>query len=189
MIKKKIVLYSQNPNEYSDIVVECYFIQDIRKYVEKLLSFKTLQIAKKTAVVNTRPGLIGEKITTLTPVERDGKLYRIIETINEVKSEGCVVVTNPGGEEYIVKPNIINDTTRYKKISNAGEYRAIGKPMKLVEVTDDIFFNAPWGGEMFVLKGGMLNITDIDRVYGIQNLAYKQTYETIHNDTVLTNMK
>lgn len=38
---------------------------------------------------------------------------------------------------------------------------------------------APWGELMYGLKGSVLNVTDLDNIYAIQNEAFSKTYTLI----------
>ena len=181
---KKLKLTSMDPTSYSDIEVECYVIKEMKDFVENYIEHLKNKgafprEAIKTATVEARPAQIGEKVTTIPRVERDGKIYAISETENQVTIEGSMIVKNPDGEEYIVKPEIINDPNRYEKISE-GVYKSVGaKPITFIIIEDDIVFPAPWGGEMYALKGAALNITNIERTYAIQNEAFNKTYKII----------
>ena len=97
-------------------------------------------IYKKFGKVNARVAQGGETIRT---VLADGS----VET-NNAAAEGDVIVTNPGGEQYVLKPEKFN--SRYEKTEEDGVFNAKGK----VRITPNptggsIKIIAPWGEEQF----------------------------------------
>lgn len=182
MKTKKLVLTSLNPDEYEDLTIECKVVEDMKDYATALIAAqkeagnKPKQV-KKTVSVVVREGIVGEEVDTRPRVERDGRIYAIGETKGVVKVEGSMIVCNPDGEEYIVKPNVFAE--RYKPTSKPGVFKPIGKPMMVIEIPEDIAFKAPWGEDMFGVKGGVLNITDLDDIYAIQNEAFAKTYTKV----------
>ena len=126
-------LNSLNKEEYPDIYVNCAVVDNlplsVAKFMDKLDSQgEGLNIAQKTVKVKARKGVIGEQVDTRPRVERDGKIYVIGETKGTVKVEGSMVVTNPDGEEYIVKPDVFNQ--KYTATSEDGVYIPVSKPVQ-----------------------------------------------------------
>lgn len=65
------------------------------------------------------------------------------ETIN-VAEPGDVVVTNPGGEKYVLKADVF--ARRYESTDHEGLFRAKGRIRALPNLTgSDIRVRAPWG--------------------------------------------
>lgn len=122
----------------------------------------------KSARISARPGKVGEEIIT---VMKDGHK----ETKNTVKNEGDMVATNPSGEQYI-----IDAKTFAKKYeidpSNPEQYRPVGGPQEFITLKENVMFTAPWGEKMMIKKGGALNVTNMDDIYGIQQAAFQETY-------------
>ena len=88
-----------------------------------------------------------------------------------------MIVKNPDGEEYIVKPDKF--ASKYRATSEKGVYKPTDGPIKYVEIDQDIAFTAPWGEEMYGVKGAVLNISSLDDVYAIQNEAFSKTYTDV----------
>lgn len=154
----------------------------MRKYTESYLEYLATEgqfpeKAQKTSLVSARPGIVGEEVDTRPRVERDGRVYVIGETKGKVKVEGSMVVVNPDGEEYIVKPEAF--AKKYKPTAEEGVYEPIAEPISYVRIAEDIAFEAPWGGDMFGVKGAALNVSDLDDIYAIQNAAFDKTYTTL----------
>lgn len=179
MNTKTLKLSSLNPQEYPDIEIDCQVIDDMKAFAQ----YYTQELAKrgeypknakKTALVTARLGEIGEEVDTRPRVERDGKIYVIGETKGKVKVEGSMIVKNPDGEEYIVKPEAF--AKKYKTTEQEGVYEPIAEPIKYITLRHDIAFKAPWGEDMFGVNGAALNISSLDDIYAIQNEAFNKTY-------------
>lgn len=179
---EKLKLTSLNPSEYPDTFVDCAVIDNMEEFTKEYIKYKErkgdmVQSAKKTALVKARLGVVGEQVDTRPRVERDGHIYVIGETKGTVKVEGSMIVNNPDGEEYIVKPEAF--AKKYKATEVEGVYEPLGAPIQYITLEDDICFNAPWGELMFAVKGSALNVTSLSDVYAIQNYAFATTYSTI----------
>lgn len=177
--KKTLKLISLNPSEYPDREIECLVVDDMKKYTESYLRYLfakgiSPKKAKKTSFVEARLGKVGESVDTRPRVERDGKIYVIGETTGKVKIEGSMIVKNPDGEEYIVKPEAF--AKKYKPTDKKGVFEPISEPIKYVTLQQDILFKAPWGEDMFGVKGAAINISNLDKIYAIQNEAFNRTY-------------
>ena len=93
-------------------------------------------IYEKTAQVRIRAAAPGEVVST---VLADGT----VETVNTA-GENQVVITNPGGEEYIV--DAAKASKRYAPTDIEGVYKAVGMVRALDNPTGaDIAITAPWG--------------------------------------------
>ena len=172
-MQKIIKLISTNKNQFEDITVNCKVV-DIKKYVKNELKTKQIKQAKKYFIVKAKQAEVGEKVFTRPIVERNGKEYYLDETKNIVKEKGSMIIINPMGEEYIVKPD--DFVKKYKETDKENTYFAVGDAIDYIELTEDIVFIAPWGQEMIGLKGGVLNITNLNDIYSIQNTCFKNTY-------------
>ena len=128
-------------------------------------------------MVEARKGEIGEEIDTRPRVRYQGNLYAIDETKGKVKVEGSMIVKNPDGEEYIVKPEQFEK--KYKPTNKEGVFEPIAAPIEYVTVNDNICFEPHWGGYMFGVKGCALNVSNLDEVYAIQNEAFDKTYQDL----------
>ncbi len=188
MNTKKVKLISLNPEAYPDEEVECRIIDDMESYVKALIQQKQkVQTAQKNAVVTARPGKIGEKVDTRPRVERNGKIYVFGETKSEVTIDGSMIVKNPDGEEYIVTPKTFAE--KYQETETPGVYKSVSKPINYIVLQENVVFKAPWGTEMFALKGGVLNVSNIHKVYAIQNEAFNKTYATLSKNQSMTDTK
>lgn len=129
--------------------------------------FKNAPLYEKFAIVTARKARLGEIITTIVP-SKNGLMK---ETINQA-NEGDFIVTNPGGEKYIVKGNKFSKL--YKKLED-GTFKSLGE-VKAIQTNKNLQFIAPWGENMKILAGGYLVENDGDR-YGIDESAFNSTYK------------
>lgn len=86
-----------------------------RKSPDVLSALEKAPVYKKFGLVKVRPAIAGEEIVT--------KIAEQDETRNTAK-EGDYVMTNPGGEEYILGPEKL--ASRYQKTDEDGVYEAKG---------------------------------------------------------------
>lgn len=99
----------------------------------------TGSVFEKSATVAARPAKIGEVITTVLD---DGT----VETSN-VAGDGDLVVTNPGGESYLVTKEVFNK--RYKETGTPGIFQAQGMVRAVPNPTGtQVAITAPWGEDM-----------------------------------------
>ncbi len=172
-------IYSANAEEYPNLDVECKVVEDMEAYANGLIEDMKQNgqkpgKARKTAIVDARAGVLGEEVDTRVRVSVDDKLYFLSETKNIVKNGNSMIVTNPDGEQYIVKGEKFG--TKYEKTENEGKYRPLGGDIDYIIAPENIVFQASWGEEMTALKGAALNVSDLKDIYAIQNTAFESTY-------------
>ena len=90
---------------------------------------------------------------------------------------GDWILTNPGGERYVVNP-----TTFAKKYEPAPElgkrwYKPTGGVAKFLETTEDMTFVCSWGAEQSIDAGGFINVTSLEDIYGIAREEFFDTYK------------
>ncbi len=137
---------------------------------QKLANGIKPQLYAKTARITARPGKIGEEVIT-----RMAGGYQ--ETKNTVKEAGDMIARNPSGEEYIIPAKTF--AKKYEiDPSNPKLYRPKGGAQEFLFLQEDVEFKAPWGEEMSIKAGGVLNITDraTGDIYGIQRKEFNETY-------------
>lgn len=142
-----------------------------KQYVQDLIAAGAKPaVFTKSAKVKARKGTVGEKIVT--------KMANgLVETTNAVKNDGDWIITNPTGEEYIIKKETFE--AKYNLTPNEkGEYMPKPSPQKFLRINEDISFTASWGEKMNIAAGGYLNVSGIESgdVYGIQKDEFNKTY-------------
>ena len=90
---------------------------------------------------------------------------------------GDYIVQNPTGEEYVTSKDEFEQ--RYQQTEQPGVYEPISPPVRVVELDDNVRFQAPWGEEMRIKAGGVLVIQDSGEIYGIQREEFQKTYEYV----------
>ena len=135
------------------------------------------EVYVKKAVVQAREAVPGETITTILA---DGT----VETTNTA-GENTVIITNPGGEEYIIGADKF--AGRYEPTGVDGEYRATGMARAVKNPTGgDIQVMAPWGELQFggadALIATVFDPSNPDEIsadrYIIGAEEFKDTYAT-----------
>ncbi len=181
-MEKSLNLISQDKS-YPDIIVGFKVVEDIKAYVQQKIAegAKTFT-SKKTVLVKAVEGEVGQEVDTRPRCSRDGKIYAFDETKSVVKVAGSMIVKNPDGENYIVKPN--DFANKYAPTAQPGVYEPLGAPITGLRVEEDICFTAPWGSDIFAPKGAVLNITNLDNIYSITDMAFAKTYTLEQGTTV-----
>ena len=146
-------------------------VSDMKQYVQELLDGgrKPVYYAK-TARIKAREGVPGE--TIVTKLENGHK-----ETENPNIEKGDMVVTNPGGEQYVVKADVFKKKYEIDPDNNA-QYRPKGGAQQFLRLQEDLDFKAPWGQDMHMKKGDFINVTSRDTgdIYGIARKEFFSTY-------------
>ena len=134
-------------------------------------SFGRSDMYAKYARIQARQAKAGESIVT---VLADGTR----ETKNVAKA-GDWIVTNPGGEQYIV--NAENFAKKYEAAMDLGNgwFKPKGKPQKFVKINQDLSIMASWGEKQFLRSGDYLNITNPSDIYGVAAKEFNDTYKSI----------
>lgn len=147
-------------------------IEDLKKYVyDCLINGAKPKKYAKFGTIHAVQGKVGQEVKT---VLKNG----LTETVNVVKADengnADWIVTNPSGEKYIVTNKNMN-----KRYESVDEEHNIYRPKLLVQefiqANEDISFKVSWG-EMNLKKGGYLNITNENDIYGIAKEEFAETY-------------
>jgi hypothetical protein len=138
---------------------------DFRRIDPAAIDFSQARLAQKVARVRARPAEPGERVAT---VMKDGH----VETEN-VAAAGDLVVTNPSGEQYLVKAATFAE--RYQPTATPGEFAPKAAPVKALVITENVAFTAPWGETMRIKAGGVL-ISENGEVRGVQAEEFAETY-------------
>ncbi len=143
---------------------------EMRVFVEGLIANgAVVKTYAKFARVQAREAQEGEVIETILA---DGHK----ETSNKANA-GDWIVTNPGGESYIVPGNKFGK--KYEPAPELGEgwYKPTGGVAKFLQVTEDISFICSWGEAQNMRAGSFINVTSLDDIYGIAEQEFHDTYK------------
>jgi len=95
------------------------------------------------------------------------------ETTNTARP-GDYIVENPDGERYVMSADDFQP--RYRPTDQESVYEPASEPVRVVELKEDVRFEAPWGEEMRIRAGGFLISNSPDDIYGIQADEFAKTY-------------
>lgn len=162
-------------------------VNNMKEYVNNLLLHgePTFVATKKgDARVVARPGVVGEQIVTYT---KDGNGNRC-ETISTIK-EGMWVVTmaNENGKpipidnegHFNTYTNTAEEFKKYQPTDIPGVYKQIPEERLFMEVHENIQFMAPWGSMENLKAGGVVNVTNMDKIYGIARYEFDTTHDIV----------
>lgn len=123
-------------------------------------------------VAKVQATLLAEDTEIITQM-KDGH----IETKN-FASAGDIVLTNPDGEQYAIKPEKFAE--RYGEWRGDGEYTPQAAPITYMTIDEDVTLDASWGEKMHIKAGGVIVLESSgDGIYGIQPDAFANTYHDI----------
>lgn len=93
-------------------------------------------VFRKNVLVRAERALSGAVVRTMLP-------NGLFETVN-VASEGDWLITNPGGEQYLLDASSFHK--RYESTDSPGVYRSVGKVRALLNpYGEGVSILAPWG--------------------------------------------
>ncbi len=150
-------------------------IENIADYVAEALRNGTAEISEvaKFARITAVQGVEGQEV--VTTMANGLEETRNTVTLDPTTGEPGWIVTNPGGEQYIVA-----DSTFKKKYEidpqNPEVYKPKGGPVLTMKLDEAVAFDAPWGGEMRIEAGGSLVLSGPNDIYGIQPQEFADTY-------------
>lgn len=179
-MKETITLYSLNEKEYPNINKEFELIDNIRESLEYVTTPGKV-IAEKQANVDARLVKEGEIVDTRPRVIVDGKLYTFSETKRIITKEealaGAVIVTNPDGEEYVIKSTEAF-IKKYKLLPN-GKFQSRDGAKAFLKTNQDIIITASWGEKQYCPKDSALCIQNLEDIYSVTNSAFQSTYKKL----------
>jgi len=140
----------------------------------------TVDEVAKFARINARQGELGQEVVT----KMANGLEETRNTVKLDKKTGQPgwIVTNPGGEEYIVEDSVFNKKYELDPENNS-QYKPKGEPVLATQISEDISFVAPWKDDeekdiiMNIAAGGYLILAGEKDIYGIQNEEFNDTYK------------
>lgn len=137
-----------------------------------LADFDTSRAKQAVKVTKVNASLL-TKDTEIVTQMKDGH----IETRN-MASAGDIVLTNPDGEQYAIKPQKF--TERYGEWIGDGEYSPKAAPITYMIIDEDVTLDASWGEKMHIKSGGAIVLESSgDGIYGIQPEAFANTYQDL----------
>lgn len=199
---KIIILKSTHPEEYPDLELECKVIPnaEIGAYIESIPEERKFT-AYKSAPVEARKGVVGEKIVSTLKVMIDGREYVLSEETSTVKertylsgekeiTEPDVIVTNvcsTSKEQYVVKHQKFTGTyyslteeeqLRYSHISTRPLFMPEYDSRAFAQVSEPVVIITAWGSEAICLPGSYIVTYDAasSDYNTVEQGAFKSTY-------------
>lgn len=169
---------------------------DVNEYVKEGLENGTMvpRTAVKFARIVARQGVVGQEVESFTAnglsekvavVELDEVTKQPGWIATKVDADGNVIIDEFGHKNQW----IISNSTFVKKYEvdpeNPTLFKPKGGPQVFVEIQDNITLEQ-WGSEMNVEKGGFINITNPDDMYGISKRDFEDTYQFVADENTKT---
>ena len=120
---------------------------------------------KKSVEIKARQAISQEKVKTE------------LDATKNIAEPGDWIVTNPGGEQYVIKPEKFAKLYE-KKENEPGIFVSKGVPVRAIRTEKNITFTAPWGEKQSVKAGGCVIDNNGER-YGIDGKTFDETYKEV----------
>lgn len=178
----KKILYSINPQEYPDIELD--FAETTAVGARSYTTGEVIE-AKKTAKVKATQLKEETVVDTRVRTVVNGKVYVLEETTNTAPA-GAIVITNPDGEQYVIKDKYKNGQLVKSALDQFNDKYAISDSgfvstegsRHFMLIAENITFKASWGEQIFAPAGSMLCIEYGEgEEYSVTNSAFDSTYE------------
>lgn len=169
--------------------MEEYVKVDIKEYVNEVLKNNSVIEAENFARIIAKQGSNGEEVISWnTDKDKD----EVLEKRDFIKPDAkgnmpWIAIKADSNGEPIIDVNghdnrwiIDNDTfnKKYEKDTDSLIYKPKGGIQKFVQITDNIILKH-WGCDMKIAKGGFINITNPNDLYGISKRDFEDTYKII----------
>ena len=163
---------------------------DIQKYVSEGIKNGLMipRVAEKYKKIMAYQGKAGDVIISWSVDSKGREIKEKVATVELDKNTnqpGWIAVKLDSNDKILVDSNghtnswIIDDSTFRKKYEKDLEtncvYKPTGKPQLFVQINENIILNQ-WGTDMKIAKGGYINITDVNDMYGISERDFDDTY-------------
>ena len=164
--------------------------EGMRQYVESKLLGATIIDAKKVGNTIAIQGTVGQEVVTLEVdangneyVERTGVVALDPETnepgwiLTKTGSDNKPVLNNFGHtNQYIVPDSKFK--SMYEPSQDGFGLYSKSQIEKFIQADEDITFETKYG-EMVVNAGGYIKVTDLDRISGISEASFNDTYTVV----------
>lgn len=172
--------------------MEEYVKVDINNYVNEILKNSTVIEAEKFARIIAKQGIEGEEVISWSIDQNNTAIIEKKDTVkkDEKGNLGWIVIKADEDGNPIIDSNghdnrwIIDNETFNKKyesdVKDSLLYKPKGGVQKFVQIKDNIILNQ-WGSDMKIAKGGYINITNKDDLYGISKRDFEDTYKIVNN--------
>lgn len=171
--------------------MENYTKVEVTSYVKQGIENGTMvpKEAQKFARIVARQGNEGDIVISWSVDKEGNEIQEKIDQVQideqtnrpgwiatKVDENGNVIIDNNGH----LNQWIIDDTTFQKKYEIDPENPTLFKPkgglQLFVQISENIILNQ-WGSDMKIGKGGYINITNPDDMYGISQRDFEDTYQ------------
>ncbi len=175
--------------------MEEYIKVNVTNYVNNGIENGTMtpKIAEKYTRIMAVQGNVGDEVISWSMDSNGNEVKEKVASVtldSQTNEPGWIATKLDEEGKPVIDKNghlnkwIINDSTFKKKyesdIANPGLFKPTGGPQAFVEINDNIILEQ-WGREMKIAKGGFINITNPEDMYGISKQDFEDTYKFIEN--------
>ena len=164
--------------------------EQMREYVEGLLPFATIIEAKKVGNTHAVQGIEGEEVITYSVDSEGNEIVERVQNVTldaetgqpgwiltKVDEENKPVVDKNGHlNQYIVADSVFRKT--YEPSTDGPDLYSKSQIEMFIQTDEDIEFDTKYG-RMTVSKGGCIKVTDMNRISGISQRDFLDTYVVV----------
>ena len=166
---------------------------EMKQYVESKLADAKIIEAKKVGNTIAVQGTVGQEVVTLE-VDADGKEYvertGVISLDPETNEPGWILTKTDSDNQPVL--NSYGHTNQYividSKLKSMYEPSQDGENLysksqieRFIQADEDVTFETKYG-EMVVNAGGYIKVTDLDRISGISEASFNDTYAIVESN-------
>lgn len=166
---------------------------EMKQYVESKLADAKIIEAKKVGNTIAVQGTVGQEVVTLE-VDADGKEYvertGVISLDPETNEPGWILTKTDSDNQPVL--NSYGHTNQYIVIDS--KFKSMYEPSqdgenlysksqieRFIQADEDVTFETKYG-EMVVNAGGYIKVTDLDRISGISEASFNDTYAIVESN-------
>ena len=167
--------------------------EEMKAYVQVKLPYSNVIEAKKIGNTIAVQGTVGQEVITYE-IDADGNEYvertGVVELDPETNEPGWILVKTGADNKPVY--NQYGHTNQY--IVADSKFKAMYEPSvdgpdlysksqieKFIQAEDDITFETKYGA-MVVNTGGYIKVTDLDRISGISEQSFNDTYVVVNEN-------
>ena len=165
--------------------------EEMKKYIESKIPLSTIIEAKKIGNTIAIQGTVGQEVVSLE-IDANGNEYvertGVVSLDPETNEPGWVLTKTGSDNKPII--NKFGHTNQY--IVADSKFKSMYEPSpdglglysksqieKFIQSDEDVTFETKYG-EMVVNAGGYIKVTDLDRISGISEQSFNDTYAVIN---------
>ncbi len=166
---------------------------EMMSYVQVKLPYSKVIEAKKVGNTIAIQGKVGQEVVTYE-IDAEGKEYvertGVVQLDSETNEPGWILVKTGSDNKPVynkyghTNQYIVTDSkfkSMYEPSVDGPDLYSKSQVEKFIQADEDISFETKYG-TMIVQAGGYIKVTDLDRISGISEQSFNDTYKVVEPD-------